>query len=236
MDLFSYLLGKKSGGLNWKDIGYNNIPEALLEGYNYAKNVYDNWEPRSNMNAYFYQNQNLIFLPNIDLTTAIDFTNCFSGCKRLIYIPSLNLQSATGFEYMFFDCTALKNIDTINSPLGEKFYSMFGSCTTLESINTFISPNAKNYQQMFSGCTNLKNIPLLSSSNVTNFSGMFTNTKSLSNDSINNVLQMCINATSYSGTKTLYVLGFRSSNYSASRIQSLPKYQDFIDAGWTIGY
>jgi hypothetical protein len=47
---------------------------------------------------------------------------------------------------------------------------------------------------------------------------------------------MCINATSYTGTKTFSKFGFNSGYYAASKIQSLPSYQDFITAGWTIGY
>ena len=47
MDLFSYLLGKKSGGsgggggtgLDWTKIGYEGTPQSIINGYNYAKNI-----------------------------------------------------------------------------------------------------------------------------------------------------------------------------------------------------
>ena len=65
---------------------------------------------------------------------------------------------------------------------------------------------------------------------------MFYSCPKLTDKSIDNILKMCINAISYSGVKTLQILGFSSNDYPASRIQELPSYQDFIDAGWTIGY
>ena len=65
---------------------------------------------------------------------------------------------------------------------------------------------------------------------------MFTGCVKLTDNSLNNILQICINATLYTGTKTLYTLGFRSNKYSVERIQALSNYQAFIDAGWTIGY
>jgi len=66
---------------------------------------------------------------------------------------------------------------------------------------------------------------------------MFTLCSNLTDESLDNILQMCINTTSvYTRPKTLTELGFNVGYYSASRIQSLPHYNDFINAGWTIGY
>ena len=64
---------------------------------------------------------------------------------------------------------------------------------------------------------------------------MFFYCFSLSDTSLDNILQMCINATSYTATKTLNHIGIYLDTYPASRIQALPHYQDFLDAGWTIG-
>lgn len=61
--------------------------------------------------------------------------------------------------------------------------------------------------------------------------------KAMNDDSLNNILKMCINvSSSYSRAKTLYELGLKSNNYPASRIQALSNYNDFITAGWSIGY
>ena len=67
----------------------------------------------------------------------------------------------------------------------------------------------------------LEKVKLITSSSLTN---------------LNNILLSCISATSYTETKTLTQLGIYSYRYPASRIQALPNYQDFLNAGWTTGY
>ena len=97
----------------------------------------------------------------------------------------------------------------------------------------------KNLNKMFTNCSNLVTVPEFSVPELSKSSGlsnMFSGCFSLSNQSLDNILKMCISATSYTGTKALTILGFSSNLYSASTIQALPSYEDFIDAGWTIGY
>ena len=64
--------------------------------------------------------------------------------------------------------------------------------------------------------------------------GMFQSCTLLTQESLNNILQMCINATSFTGTKTLKYLGLSSTQ--ATTCQSLSNYQAFLNAGWTTGY
>ena len=45
---------------------------------------------------------------------------------------------------------------------------------------------------------------------------------------------MCINATAYTGTKTLQIVGLSSAQ--ATTCQGLSNYADFVEAGWTTGY
>ena len=63
---------------------------------------------------------------------------------------------------------------------------------------------------------------------------MFSNCTSLSNESLNNVLAMCTNATSYTGTKTLKYIGINATQ--ATTCQSLSNWSAFVAAGWTTGY
>ena len=97
--------------------------------------------------------------------------------------------------------------------------------------------NATTMREMLKECPNLENVPVLNTSKVTTMQSMFSGSKKLTDTSLDNILKMCIGTTSaYTRTKSLAELGFISSNYPASRIQALPSYQDFLDAGWTIGY
>lgn len=93
-----------------------------------------------------------------------------------------------------------------------------------------------NFNNMFRDCYWLTTIPILDMSQATSFNYMFYECSRLSDESLNNILQMAINATSYTGAKYLTQFGFSSSYYPATRIKALPNYQAFIDAGWTIGY
>ena len=86
---------------------------------------------------------------------------------------------------------------------------------------------------VFDGCTSLETIPLLDTSNTNNMSGIFRGCTNLSDESLNNILQMCINATKISN-KTLSNLGLTSSQ--ADKCKTLSNYSAFTSAGWTTGY
>lgn len=195
MDLFSYLLGKKAGsggggttGLDWTLVGYETEPESIKEAYDYAKEIYDNWEPSEDLRSKFLNDTNLIYAPLVDTSIATSTQSMFFGCTNLIEVPLINT----------------------------------GNSTTMKT--------------MFNGCSNLTTIPSFDASKVTNFESMFLNCPKLSDESLNNILEMCIGAIAFSGSKTLTSLSISNSYYSAERIQALSNYQDFIDAGWTIGY
>ena len=183
--------GGGGGGLDWSAIGYSGTPQGIVDGYNYAKNIYDNWTPNVNLRDKFNKDVELTIMPLVDTSIATTTYGMFNNCYALITIPLLN------------------------------------------------TSNVETMRNMFSSCYALNYVPILDTSSLTGTSSMqsmFSNCWSLTNTSLDNILQMCINATSYTGTKTLAKLGFTSSNYPTSRIQALPHYQDFINAGWTIGY
>lgn len=189
MDITSYLLGKNSGGgggsLDWAALGYDSTPEAIIDGYNYAKHIQETWTSTSRLT---------------------------DGYKNVFICPYVDTSSQTSWYYFAGDCSGL-----IQIPL-------------LDTSNVKVMTNA------FANCTALKYVPKFNTSNVVQCASMFSGCSSLSTESLENILQMCIDMTSYTEIKTLYYLGFRSVKYPASTIQALPSYQDFIDAGWTIGY
>ena len=92
---------------------------------------------------------------------------------------------------------------------------------------------------MFSGCINLIEIPFLDTSSVETMIGAFGNktspngTSRLSNESIDNILLMCINATSYTGGKSLSSIGLISA-VGTDRVQESRYYSDALDFGWTM--
>lgn len=193
MELFDYLLAKKkgggsSGGLDWQAIGYSSTPQALINAYDYATYILENWTPVTQPNFSVYS-RNLIYFPLLDTSNVTSMSNSFSSCQQLNSIPLLNTSNVTSFYETFNYCTYLKDVPVLDTSRALDLYHMFNYCNNL------------------------------------------------TDKSLNNILQMCINATSYTGTKTLTAIGItNASYYPVSRIQGLSNYQNFINAGWTIGY
>lgn len=200
---------------DWTQIGYDSVPQSLIDSFNYSKNIYDNWDSSvTNLGNRFFSDTNLVYMPLVDTSNAIDMTQTFAY-SALSYIPMINTSNVNVMSTTFRDC---KNL--IRFPLLD-------------------TSEVTNMSTMFANCNKLIEIPLLNTSKVSasnGFSNTFSGCPNLLDTSLDNILQMCINATSYRGTKTLAKLGFNVTNYPVSRIQALPHYQDFIDAGWTIGY
>lgn len=242
MDITSYLLGKNASGgggggsdLDWSALGFSGRPQAIADGYNYAVQIMNNWDATSTMTEKFLRDTTLLFMPLVDITKASDLTKMFQYCNALIQIADLDYSKATILDYIFGGCNQLKSISNFNAN-GKLQYS-FDSCSKLETIRGNMKPTT--LRSAFNNCTSLKNIPLIDGSNISGSSslqGTFTNCPSLTDTSLDNILQMCISATSYTSTKTLVRLGFSVDNYPATRIQALPHYQAFLNAGWTIGY
>lgn len=203
-------------GIDWSTIGYSEMPKSIQDGYDYAKEIYDNWDStENNMSAMFIDNRKIIIMPLVDTSNVTNMVSCFYGAYGLIEFPLLNTGSVTNMADCFRECRALQSIPLINTS------------------------NVTSMQRLFSNCYALTTIPLLNTSSITGngLSGIFTNCRELTDTSLDNILQMCVNATGYTGTKTLNTLGVSSKNiYPVSRIQALPHYQNFINAGWTIGY
>lgn len=163
-------------------------------------------------------------------------TSSVSGVMTMLKtIPEDTVVSGTSLNYAFshFQGTTIPLLDTSSVTT---MSNTFTSATNLVSIPLLNTSSVTNVGSMFQSCTNLANIPILNLSSVTFMRYMFRYCPSLSDTSLDNILQMCIGATSYSSTKTLAFLGFTSTDYPTSRIEALPHYSAFTSAGWTIGY
>lgn len=221
MDIVSYLLGKQTsggGGLDWSAIGYSEEPQVIQDGYNYAVEIKNNWTPSINLALRYSHDYNLSFMPFVDTSIATTMQGMFSYSYGLISVPLFNTSNVINMREMFRGCRALKTVPQFDT---SKVTTIYG---------------------MFNDCISLKTLPLLDTGALntgSSINSVFVNCLNLSDQSLDNILQMCINATSLPSSvpKTLFNLGITSTTaYPASRIQALPHYQDFIDAGWTMGY
>lgn len=201
------------GGLDWSAIGYSEEPQSITDDYNYAKDIYDNWVPATSLQFKFISDYFLGIMPLVDTSITTNMYGMFNNCRALKNVPLLNTSNVTSI------------------------YGMFDYCVALVSIPQFDTSNVQDMQAVFRYCYSLKDVPQFDTSKVKYMNNMFQDCSNLTDTSLDNILKMCIGTTSeYIRTKTLAQLGFSSTYYPVSRIEALPHYQDFLDAGWTIGY
>ena len=137
-----------------------------------------------------------------------DMKNKFKNDSEIVIMPDVFTYYVTDMAYAFSNCRCLLQLPQLDTH------------------------NVTNMAYMFAGCTGLQIIPNLDTSKVTNMTLAFNNCTSLSNDSLNNILTMCIN--SKHTTKTLKSIGITSAQ--ATICQTLSNYSAFVNAGWTTGY
>ena len=206
--------GVESGALGIPD---NSFVDTTAKVYNEIQNQYDNMEPR--------------ILTDDDKT--IDKNIDFIPVKR-DGTPLLDTSKVTNMESMFRGCSNLTAIPLLDTSKVTNMYNMFDNCSSLTTIPQLDTSSATDMPYMFHNCSNLTIIPELNTSNVTDMSYMFYGCTNLSDDSLNIIMQMCINATSYTKTKTLKYIGLTSEQ--ADKCKTLSNYSAFTSAGWTTGY
>ena len=146
----------------------------------------------------------------------------------------LDISKVTNMNYMFMECTNLTTIPLLDTSKVTDMNYMFYGCTNLTTIPLLNTSKVTDMRQMFRNCTNLITIPLLDTSKVTNMTYMFYDCTNLSDESLNNILAMCANATEITSNKTLERIGLTSEQ--ATKCTTLSNYSTFTAAGWTTGY
>lgn len=235
VEITTNVSGAKVYPPDWNEIGYDNTPENIINSFNYSKEIKNTWDNNViNLRNKFYSNKNLVYMPLVDTSKATNMNNMFNGCSSLMSVPLLDTSQVTDMGGMFRSCSSLINIPQLNTINLTSTANMFQDCTKLTVVPLLDTSKVTNIGYMFNSCTSLISVPLLDTSRVTYMNNMFSNCYNLSNESLNNILQMCINATSYTSTKTLSRIGI--SQTQASICISLSNYQAFLNAGWTTGY
>ncbi len=177
---------------------------------------------------------------NITANNTYDVTQYASASVNVPSDPSEFIagELTTGTSTVSSLYKLIKKLPSNLTVSGTSLQNSCRNCIGLIEAELIDTTGVENMNGMFNGCSNLEKVPVFNTSSITNFNYMFGNCPKLTDESLENILTMCINATSYSGNKTLSELGLVTnlSIYTSARIQGLSNYQDFINAGWTIGY
>ena len=220
----------------------NSFADTNAEIYNKIQQAYNNMTPRVLTDTDKTIDTNIYFIPtNSNGTVLLDTSNVtsmdsmFNACTNLTTIPLLDTSNVTSMDSMFISCRNLTTIPLLDTSNVTNMIGMFAECSSLTEIPSLSTSKVTNMGSMFISCRNLTTIPLLDTSNVTSMQFMFDGCDSLSDDSLNNILTMCVNVPStYSRHKTLENIGLTSDQ--AAKCKTLSNYSAFTAAGWKTGW
>lgn len=220
----------------------NSFADINAEVYSKIQQVYNNMEPKVLTDDDKTIDKNIYFIPTkldgtplLDTSQVTDISSMFDGCTNLITIPLLDTSQVTNMRAMFYVCTSLVTIPLLDTSKVTNMERMFNDCTNLTTIPLLNTSKVTSMFFMFNDCTNLTTIPLLDTSSITSMNSMFSGCTNLSEDSLNNILAMCINATKVAtSNKTLKSIGL--SEEQATKCTTLSNYTAFTEASWTTGY
>lgn len=167
----------------------------------------------------------------------IETAECmFDGCSSVTNIEiTSDLSALTNAVAMFRGNSKITSFSIPAMPIMTNAGEMFKNCSKVKTIELADVHSITALNQAFYNCSVLETITGLNSTKITNFKQAFYGCNSLNDDTLNKILSLCINATSYTGTKTLNELGFTNTSiYPVSRFEALDNYQAFIDAGWIV--
>lgn len=188
-------------------------------------------------------------ISNLDTSNLTSMGSMFNGCTNLtsVDLSGWDTSNVTSMNSMFYGCEKLTSItfgDNFDTSNVENMGGMFSGCanmanrtgiTTLD-LSNFNTKKVTSIFQFVVNCYYLTHIdfgenfelPL-----VTSMQNTFATSSTFDDSTLNAILHICSTAVNCT-TKTLrYVTNTAAYD---SRVVNLSNYQEFLDAGWTIGY
>lgn len=155
---------------NWSEIGYEDTPLSIIEAFNYAKKIQEEWDSSLTSFGYKFQNdRKLLFFPYVDTSNFTSMSQAFSY-STIQSIAPIDSSKATNFLQMFNGCVNLRDVPELDASLaasGNAMWNIFNACTNLTdvSLNNIMKMciSAINY----TGTKTLKDIGLTSAQATT---------------------------------------------------------------------
>lgn len=150
---------------DWNEIGYEDTPISTINGFNYAKDILDNWDLTTTSHTEeFRGNKQIMYFPsNIDSSNLIVVDRMFQD-SNIEYIE-LDLSNARTATSVFADCKNLRyakitGVGNPEAPSGHttNISNMFINCQGLEEVDIdFTEYNSDlNINNLFNACYSLK--------------------------------------------------------------------------------
>ena len=167
-----------TGKLNFKAIGYSDVPEPLKDGLEYAKEIQENWDEKKDISWAFRYNKRLRFFPEVDFSTVKNTQTYFKDCSNLITVGNINSTQKNLREF-FAGCSSLTYITQFDTSYGTDLYGCFDGCSSLTSIPQMDTSSVTNMGYCFRDCSSLTSIPQMDTSKVTDMGYCFQNCSNL---------------------------------------------------------
>lgn len=178
------------------------------------------------------------YITTADFSEITDMSRLFTSNSYLTSVPLIDTSNATSMNYMFYYCTRLTSVAFLDTSSVTNMQSMFSHCSALASVPQFNTSAVTDMRYMFDYCSALTTVPVLDTSGLANWgmSGMFRGCTALSNESLNNIMAMCIGATNITSSSYMTLSSVGLSDNQALVCEDLSNWSAFIAAGWTSGY
>lgn len=221
-------------GINWSQIGYADTPQGIVDAFNYAKTIYDNWNSATtSMQDMFRDDKDLVVFPFIDTSNVTNMIGMCREARALRVLPLLDTSKVTTVERAFAS-VCVKDFPLFDFSKVTKFVYTFNNNKCVITLPAYDTSVGTSFDNFASSCDYLANVPEFDLSSATNLNSMFSNCTRLSNQSLENILNSLLSATVYTGEKTLKKIGLSSSQ--ATICQGLSPWTELSTDGWTTGY
>lgn len=118
------------------------------------------------MSYRLYQCYNLLAIPRIDTSSAVEAVSLFMYCYNLRSVPPLDFSNATNLRYAFYQCFNLSKVEITNTSLCSDWRNIFFQCSSLKQLSKLNVANATTLMDTFNQCVSLEDIEIDNSSGI----------------------------------------------------------------------
>lgn len=127
----------------WSEIGFEDTPQNVINAFNYAKSIIDNWDSSiTDCSSKYYNNTDIVYMPTVDTSSVTNMNSMFYNAENLIKVDTLDTSSVTDMKEMFKNCKNLIDVPAFDASSNtSNLRYMFVSCPKLsnESLNNILA-------------------------------------------------------------------------------------------------